>query len=467
MDSFVVAKFGGTSMGDAHAMKKSAKIVCQNPKIKLVVVSATAGTTNQLLDLYENAVAGKSIEVAETMAQIITKHNAIAKDLDVSQEEMLSLNSLYSEIKETLEKLKQPARVTEMNKALQHLDHLLSMGEMLSAFLFTILLQKEKSDASYFDIRRIMITDDHFGKAEPTISEVARQSQLHLLPWIYAHAVTVVQGFVGATSSGLTTTLGRGGSDYTAALLAESLAESVKIEAVQIWTDVPGIMTMDPNVVVQAKVIANISFDEAAELANFGAKVLHPATLWPAVRKNIRVFVGSTFQPELGGTWILPELDETPTVRALALRKHQTLITVTSLRMLNAQGFLAKLFNVLASYHLSVDLVTTSEVSVALTIDRASNSSSGKGIYQFPNLLQELQEFCDVKIEENLTLVAIIGNGLTQVSGVGAKTFNSISDHNIRLLCHGASSHNICFLVKQEEAVKIVNRLHQEWVSQM
>lgn len=233
----------------------------------------------------------------------------------------------------------------------------------------------------------------------------------------------------------------------------------------QIWTDVPGIMTMDPNVVAQAKVISEISFDEAAELANFGAKVLHPATLWPAIRKKIHVFVGSTFQPELGGTWVVPELNEKPTVRALALRQYQTLITVTSLRMLNAQGFLAKLFGVLASYHLSVDLVTTSEVSVALTIDGASNGSSGKGIYQFPTLLQELQEFCQVKIEENLTLVAIIGNGLTEAAGVGAKTFNSISDCNVRLVCHGASSHNICFLVKQEEAVKVVNQLHQEWIT--
>jgi aspartate kinase len=205
-------------------------------------------------------------------------------------------------------------------------------------------------------------------------------------------------------------------------------------------------------------------------MANFGAKVLHPATLWPAVRASIPVFVGSTFQPEKEGTRILPNRSKSaPLIRAIAVRKQQTLITVSSLRMLNSHGFLAKMFEVLARHHLSVDLVTTSEVCVALTVDETSIGSSGKTVLEHTEMLDELRAFADVKIEEDLSLVAIIGNSLNHANGVAAKVFQSISDFNIRLVCHGASEHNVCMLVNSKEANEVAKRLHHvciEWSGQ-
>ena len=458
MTSTVVAKFGGTSMGDAEAMKKSAEIVCSNSKIKLVVVSATSGTTNQLLRIFEYATSDKTPDLKSEIESILNRHTSIANLLECHENDFF--HDLYLEIEQISTHLREVASEKDDRLQAQLLDQLLSIGERLSSVLFVSALRKQGIQSCYFDARKVLITDSHFGKAEPDIDTIASNCKTHLLPLFDSCSVIVTQGFIGSTSSGQTTTLGRGGSDYSAALFAEG----VEAKELQIWTDVAGIMTMDPNAVTKAKVISKLSFDEAAELANFGAKVLHPATLWPAIRKKIQVFVGSTFRPTEGGTWIHPEPDETPCVRAIALRKNQTLITVTSLRMLNTHGFLAKLFGILAHYHLSVDLVTTSEVSVALTIDQASLGSSGKRITHYSDLFRDLREFCDVKIEENLTLIALIGNGLSTTPGLSSKTFNSISQFNIRLICHGASSHNLCFLVKQEEALAVANRLHQEWI---
>jgi aspartate kinase len=226
---------------------------------------------------------------------------------------------------------------------------------------------------------------------------------------------------------------------------------------------------MDPRVVPTARIIPEISFAEAAEMANFGAKVLHPATLWPAVRASIPVFVGSTFQPEKEGTRILPNRSsDAPLIRAIAVRKEQTLITVSSLRMLNSHGFLAKMFEVLARHSLSIDLVTTSEVSVALTVDEGSLGSGGKRVSEQHEMIHELRQFAEVKIEEGLSLIAIIGNSLNHSSGVAAKVFHSISEFNVRLVCHGASEHNVCFLVAAKQANEVAKRLHHvciEWSS--
>ena len=315
------------------------------------------------------------------------------------------------------------------------------------------------------DARNYLKTDSHFGKAEPLPLET--RTTCHGLEERLktTRELFVTQGFIASDLTGKTTTLGRGGSDYSAALFAEAL----HAQELEIWTDVPGILTMDPRVVPTAKIIPEISFSEAAEMANFGAKVLHPATLWPAVRAEIPVFVGSTFEPEASGTRILPDsAKSSPLIRAIAVRKQQTLITVSSLRMLNAHGFLAKMFEVLARHRLSIDLVTTSEVSVALTVDETSLGSSGKKVSEQKEMLDELRSFAEVKIEEGLSLIAIIGNNLNHSSGVAAKVFQSISEFNLRLVCHGASEHNVCFLVSSQEAAEVAKRLHHvciEWSS--
>ena len=229
----------------------------------------------------------------------------------------------------------------------------------------------------------------------------------------------------------------------------------------EIWTDVPGIYTTDPRMVKSARPIPEISFAEAAEMATFGAKVLHPSTLQPAVRRNIPVFVGSSKDPAAGGTWVRSSTESTPLFRAVALRRNQILLTLQSPNMLGACGFLAEVFSILTRHRISVDLITTSEVSVALTLDHTGSQSNGEPILG-DKVLAELGQLCKVEVETDFALVALIGNRMSEAAGVGSRVFDAIREHNIRMICYGASAHNLCFLVKESEAGNIVNRLHQE-----
>ncbi|MBC7386905.1 MAG: lysine-sensitive aspartokinase 3 [Cryobacterium sp.] len=453
MGSFVVSKFGGTSMGSASAMAASAEIVSADPRVRFVLVSATSGTTHQLLKIHELRRGGSVSECQQFAEEIEEKHREIAVELGCSEKAMETLKAFLLE-------LKAPLICSDSN---QSLDHLLSVGERMSSLLFTEALRKKSgSKITWIDARKFLITDDRFGKAEPDITLTRAncdplRDRLDLVRDA-APEVFVSQGFIGASSQGATTTLGRGGSDYSAALFAEALSA----DGVEIWTDVPGILTMDPRVVLNARIIDEMSFAEAAEMANFGAKVLHPATLAPVMRANIPVWVKSTFRPDLPGTRISPQVESgAPLIRAIAVRKRQTLITVSSLRMLNAHGFLAKIFEVLARYHLSVDLVTTSEVSVALTIDEDAMGSAGKSVKESTEMLAELRSFAEVRLEEDLSLIAVIGNGLNSAPGVAAEIFHAIRSQNVRLICHGASEHNICFLVASEDALTIARQLHE------
>jgi aspartate kinase len=458
MSTLIVAKFGGTSMGSRDAMLNAARIVLAKPETRVVVVSATSGTTNQLLKLTELKVASDLAALQIEQENLSKRHLELAATLGCDAAQIESLHALFKELNSGL------ANFSRSDD--QALDAILSIGERLSSILFVQALRAEKKvDAAVVDARTYLKTDSRFGKAEANTTATRAACESLRTRLKDTREILVTQGFIGSDLHGRTTTLGRGGSDYSAALFAESL----DAKELEIWTDVPGVLTMDPRVVPTARIIPEISFSEAAEMANFGAKVLHPATLWPAVRAAIPVFVGSTFSPEKGGTRILPERSgSAPLIRAIAVRNKQTLITVSSLRMLNTHGFLAKMFEVLARNQLSIDLVTTSEVSVALTVDETSLGSSGKKVRENTAMLDELRTFADVKIEEDLSLIAIIGNSLNQSSGVAAKVFQSISEFNIRLVCHGASEHNVCFLVSSKEANEVAKRLHHvciEWSS--
>ena len=274
------------------------------------------------------------------------------------------------------------------------------------------------------------------------------------MPKLQDHVV-VSQGFIGANEQGLTTTLGRGGSDYSAALMAEA----INAETLEIWTDVPGIYTTDPRIANKAKPISEISFSEASEMANFGAKILHPSTLVPAIRQQIPVFVGSSKMPDAGGTWIKETTNSSPLFRALTLRCNQTMVTLTSLNMFHNAGFLAEVFRILSKYQVSVDLITTSEVSVSLTLDQTNTSG---GAPSLPDAaLNELTQLCSVDVEKELCLVALIGNNMSQTSGSVSDIFTHLNDYDLRMICFGASPHNVCFLAKENKAKHIVKRLHQ------
>ncbi|MGN8164069.1 lysine-sensitive aspartokinase 3 [Pantoea sp. 22096] len=443
--TLIVAKFGGTSVADFEAMNRSADVVLQDASTRLVVLSASAGITNLLVALAEGQQAPQRAALLDDIRRIqyaivdrLQRPDVIRDEID----RMIDNISMLSE-----------AASLATSNALT--DELVSHGELMSSLLFVEILRERQVNAEWFDVRKVMRTDDHFGRAVPDVQVLAEQATAQLQPRI-AQALVITQGFIGSESEGRTTTLGRGGSDYTAALLGEALNAA----RVDIWTDVPGIYTTDPRVVPTAKRIDEITFEEAAEMATFGAKVLHPATLLPAVRRGIPVFVGSSRDPAAGGTRVCNETRNPPLFRALALRRKQTLLTLHSLNMLHTFGFLAELFNILARHNVSVDLITTSEVSVALTLDTTGSTSTSASLLT-QALLTELSSLCRVEVEEDLALVAIIGNELSKACGVGKEVFGVLDPFNLRMICYGASSYNLCFLVPGNDAESVVRTLHR------
>ncbi len=446
-DLVKVAKFGGTSMADLTAMKRCASIVSSDPDKKIIVVSATSGTTNLLTEL----TVEKSVEArGEIVSAIREKHLAICEDMGNPETLVENVQSLMDDL-EAITSRKQI--MTPMLR-----DEILSFGERLSSKIFTEVLKKQSQSAvQWFDARAVIKTDDHYGSAEPDIPAIAQASSEKLQPLLVDSRI-VTQGFIGSEPNGNTTTLGRGGSDYSAALFAEA----VDADVLEIWTDVTAIYTTDPRIVSDARPITEISFDEAAELSVFGAKVLHPATMVPAIRKNIRVYVGSSIHPEKPGTWIVRDTKDKPILRAISLRRNQTLVKVHSLDMLHRYGFLAKLFQVLAEHKISVDLVTTSEVSVALTLDTDVNKPNNPMLDT--EVLEELQKFSEVEIVKDLSLIALVGNNLDATAGLSGPVFGSLQETNIHLICHGASSHNLCFLVAEDEAEDVVRVLHKRFI---
>ena len=445
MTSFVVAKFGGTSVADYAAMNRSADVVLADPNTRLVVLSASAGVTNLLVSLSEG------LEATERFVKL----DALRKIQFDILERLQNPNVIREEVERLLENITTLAEAASLATSTALTDELVSHGELMSTLLFVEIMRELNIQAPWFDVRKVMRTSDRFGRAEPDVEALAELTNQQLAPRL-DEGIVITQGFIGSEAKGRTTTLGRGGSDYTAALLGEALHAT----RVDIWTDVPGIYTTDPRVVSAAKRIDVIAFEEAAEMATFGAKVLHPATLLPAVRSDIPVFVGSSKDPKAGGTLVCKKTENPPLFRALALRRKQTLVTLHSHNMLHSRGFLAEVFGILARHNISVDLITTSEVSIALTLDTTGSTSTGDTLLT-QSLLIELSELCRVEVEEDLALVAIIGNKLSRACGVGKEVFGVLDPFSIRMICYGASSYNLCFLVPADQAEQVVQKLHQ------
>jgi len=452
-NQYWVTKFGGTSVATYAAITRCINLVTNHPNVRLIVVSAPAGVTNLLIKLCQSSLS--QIELIPILDEVKTKIHAI---LDLLKPD--TAEHLHAEIRQLIKDMNRLALSLSITYNAALADELLSCGERISARLFTSVLLEQGVPADHLDARCVIKTNASFGKAEVLIPETTQQVAKLLLPKCAQHMI-VTEGFIGSTADDKTTTLGRGGSDYSAALLAEA----INAEILQIWTDVPGIYTVDPNLVKQAKVIKNLCFTEAAELARFGAKVLHPATVWPAIRKRIPIFVGSSFNPEAHGTWVCPtppNHEEVELVRAIALRRHQSLLTIHSLEMLEAHGFLAKIFTLLAKHKLSIDIVTTSEVSVALTLNHAGNCREELLTSEILNELQTIGNI-SLSIDRNLSLVTLVGNQLHRTAGICQRIFNQLRHFNIRLICHGASAHNFCFLVDDDHADEIIKVLHAEF----
>ena len=442
-NALTIAKFGGTSVANYSAMQSCARIVVNNDNTRIVVVSAAAGVTNHLVTLSHTAL---------TQEQIEATCNAI-RDI-----EFAILNALKdkAEVEDKLNDLLDEMRELAFHEEILHRhdlkDQLLSMGERMSSLLFSAVVAEQGINSINFDVRKVLRTDSEFGAASPDIATIETLSTQLLKPEL-DNAVVVTQGFVGADQQGRTTTLGRGGSDFTAALLAEALGA----EACEIWTDVTGVYTTDPRITDAARPLPELSFEEAAEMATFGAKVLHPATMEPALRKDIKVFVGSSKEPEKGGTWIMRDCADEPPYRAITRRKEQVMVTVKTPKMMYAQGFLEQVFAIIAKHRLSVDLVTTSEISVSFTLDNPANSVAQR---LNKETIAELKTICDVKVESGFDLVTVVGNNMQSAPGITSKIFAAVTNYNLRMICFGANPHNMSFLVSELSSDDVVRDLH-------
>jgi len=441
----IVSKFGGTSVGTFEAMERSANIVAADPDRQLVVISATSGTTNDLVALSSSKIDSTQREVL--LGNIEKRHIAIIEECKEKDKLRDTFYQEFSSLREHLDFVGRDKRWK---------DALYAFGELMSTKIFVEVLKEKGVDVEWLDARSVMKTDSTFGNAEPILASIKKKADKN----IQKDKTYLTQGFIGSDVFGNTTTLGRGGSDFSASLFAEA----VGADTLEIWTDVAGVYTTDPRIVPEAFPIHEISFDEAAELSVFGGKVLHPATLKPAIRGGVNVRVASSSEPDLPGTYIVKEAGEKPSIRAISLRKDQTLLTVNSLEMLHQHGFLAHLFKVLAEHKISVDLVSTSEVSVALTLDTAVNAANKVELTN--NVLEELGRFAEVIVEKELALIALIGNNLQKTSGIGGPLFTALEKYNVRLICHGASPNNLCFLVDHEQSEDVVRMLHKKFITE-
>src|SRR5215216_1116765 len=436
----IVMKFGGTSVADATAFDNVARIVASESEAgPVVVVSAMSGVTDALLAAAKIA----------SLQEVFERHRSVARQLlDDTRAAGFAerLSAAEQQIAELLEALAQrPAE----RKSLQ--DAVVSFGEILSSALLAELLNQRGINARQVDARRCIITNEEHTSASPLMAETFAQSKSELLPIIDSGVVPVLGGFIGATKQGATTTLGRGGSDYTAALLGEALGA----REIQIWTDVTGVLTADPRIVPEAQTIERLSYSEAAELAYFGAKVLHPKTIQPAIESSIPVRICNSRAPRESGTLVGPQTETSPrTVKAIAHKTGVTTVQITSLRMLGAYGFLKALFEVFDRHRTVVDVVTTSEVSVSLSLDDAG---------ALPAIVAELQQLGTVGVETGRAIICVVGEGLRGTPGIAARVFSTISDINVTLISQGASSINFTFAIEEERVKEAVIRLHGEF----
>lgn len=430
-------KFGGTSVEDATAIDRSCRIVIERKSSRpFVVVSALGGTTNALLEAGRLA-ADRELDRAFAIADSLEKRHT--QLLASSAEHFDRLRSLLHAL----------AAIGEFSPRTQ--DLVASYGEVLSSLIFTHCLRQLGQDAVHVDARRAIVTDATFGKAAPIVAATAARLEELAQPQIVAGRIVVMGGYIGGTTSGITTTLGRGGSDYTAAIAGAALSA----DEIQIWTDVDGMMTADPRIVPNACKVKQISFAEASELAYFGAKVLHPMTVLPAVDKDIPVFILNSRKPSGTGTRITRDAKPCRNlIKSIAAKRGITVVTVSSSRMLMAHGFLRALFQVFDHHQTAVDMVATSEVSVSLTLDNVTS---------LPAILDDLKALGEVTVQDRLALICMVGNNLKFTPGIAYRAFGSVKGINILMISHGASNINLSFIVGEDDANAAIQKLHADF----
>ena len=444
-----VMKFGGTSMGSPDAIVRCAAIVEREIKKSgqkpLVVVSAYSKVTDLLLDASAKAVKG---DIDVPFAKIAHRHNEIVKGLNLPTE--LGQDLLY-ELEKLLIGIKMVREVTP-----RLYDYVASFGERLGARTFAAALKARGHNSEAFDAYDLDFkTDSRFMNARP-LPDTYDKINAACKPHLAAGKIMVVTGFIAKDKNGDITTIGRSGSDYSASIFGAAL----KVDEIQVWKDVPGVMTCDPSLIPGAKPLPRLTFEEASELAYYGAEVLHPATIVPALKLGIPVRVQHTFNPDAEGTLITPEgsLDNSHPVKCIVYKEDQTLINVRSERMLGMEGFMARLFSTFEKHRVVIDMISTSEVSVSMTTDLTDEQ-------RLDELRADLEEIAKVEIRPKKCLVAIVGEGQRHTIGLAARAFKAVASANVSLqmISQGASEINVTFLIDNSEIPPAVKALHKEF----
>ena len=446
----VVMKFGGTSVEDATAMLRTARIVAGRHAKGLspvVVVSAMSKVTDQLLACAAAASSGRGDREAalDITGRLRTRHLETAAELATGER----LTALHGDVNRAFDSLDELVRgIAALHELTPRTaDLVVSYGERLSSLMVAAAFAERGLPATHVDARDVILTDGHFGKATPDQPAIEQALETRVLPLIAAGEIPVLGGFIGCFGE-ITTTLGRGGSDYTGALVGGGLHAG----AIEIWTDVNGILTTDPRLCPDALRVKSISFEEAAELAYFGAKVLHPATILPAIQKNIPVWVLNSRNPANEGTVITamaPPCNNP--VKSIAVKKGLTIIDIVASRMLLAHGFLKLVFDAFDKHGCAIDMVSTSEVSISVTVDSRE---------ALPAISAELSKLADVKFEGNKALVCLVGEDIRGQSGIAGQLFGAISHINVRMISQGASEINMSFMINEEDVPGAVRALH-------
>ena len=449
----VVMKFGGTAVRDADAIRRLAAIVGREDRQRLVVASALAGVTDQLEELSSQATAGEHSALGETIDAIRTRHLGLAGELVISA----ALPDVTSAIDESCLELRAMTHAVAVLHELspRSADAITGFGETMSSRLVAACLISEGLAAEWVDARQVLVTDDSYGRAQPHMGATTTRLQDAVSPLLEAGIIPVLGGFLGATSEGVATTLGRGGSDYSAAIFGAAL----DADEIQIWTDVDGMLTADPRIISDARLVPHLTFGEASELAYFGAKVLHPAAIQPAVTKNIPVRIVNAQRPDGLGTAITARHDgDGSAIAALASKRSLTLIEIASARMLMAHGFLKQLFEVFDRFQTAVDVVTTSEVDVSVTIDDPRHLDA---------LVAELSAFADVSTEPKMALLCIVGERLHDDPSLFPKIVTALGSIAFRMVSQSASRRNLTFVLRERDLPLAMTRLHDHFFARV
>ena len=448
----VVMKFGGTSVADAEAMTRVVNIVRRQwesqPKGStppVVVVSALSKVTDGLIRTAELAKSGEGQKASTLVKELLDRHVAIARTLTTGQRAEGLVQALNQQFAQLTGRVGAMASVRKVTSA-DH-DMIVAMGELASSRIVAAAFEEQSLPAVWVDAREVLVTDGEHTAAAPDMDATAGKAAQNLAPITARRQIPVLGGFIAATAAGVTTTLGRGGSDYSAAIFGACL----DVSEIQIWTDVDGMLTADPRVVPSPRVVPQLSFAEASELAYFGAKVLHPATIIPAVTKNIPVRILNSRQPQNPGTLIAGTVERDGHLAALACKRDVTVVDITSTRMFMAHGFLRRLFEVFERFRTPVDVVTTSEVSVSVTVDNTKHLA---------DIAAALNKFADVRCEPQMAIVSIVGETLNETPGVFVKAIVSLGDIPLRLVSQAASRRNITFVLPDQDVASAMTRLH-------